>query len=85
MSTQLNITRRERKEKVFLWLRQNGLTYTSLARKMGMSQWGVSKLLERPTIPTRRHRQLVELGLPTDLLPPAKDIPTGPKPRTESD
>lgn len=81
MQTQLNITTQERKEKVFAWLRANGFTYDSLGQLLGVTGTGVSLMFSRSTIPSHRHQQLRDVGVPPDLLPPAKDIPTGPKPK----
>lgn len=81
METQLNITAHERKEKVFAWMRANGLTYDSIGQRLGVTGTGVSLMFTRASIPTRRHQQLQNIGVPPELLPPARDIPTGPKPK----
>lgn len=81
METEHNITAQERKEKVFAWMRANGLTYERIGERLGVTGTGVSRMFTKPSIPTRRYRQLLDVGVPRHLLPPAKDIPTGPKPR----
>ena len=81
METQHNLTAQERKEKIFAWMRANGHTYESIGQSLGITGTGVSLMFTRATIPTRRYNQLRTVGVPPQLLPPAKDIPTGPKPR----
>lgn len=81
MEAEQNIPQFERKEKLCQWLYDNGMTYSSLSRQMGVTPHGVSSMLARNSIPTLRHRQLLALGVPEELLPPGKDIRTGPKPR----
>jgi hypothetical protein len=41
----------------------------------------VSKLCDQETMPVRRHAQLLEQGLPAELLPRPEDIKPGPRPR----
>lgn len=82
MNTTCNLTELTLKEKFSVWISRNRGTYSELARAMGMTKWGVAKLFTRETIPTVRYNQLVELGIPPEFLPPAKDIPRGRKPRS---
>lgn len=81
MQTQLNLTSHTRKEKMFSWMRANGLTYASIASRIGVTAHGLSLMFTRKSIPTRRYKQLTEVGVPLDILPPARDIPTGPRPK----
>ena len=81
MEIKPNITVQERKEKIFAWMRANGHTYESLGKRLGVTGTGVSRMFTRSSIPTRRYKQLRDEGVPPHLLPPAKDIPTGPKPK----
>lgn len=80
MDTAFNLTELTQKEKLGVWMKRSGMTYAVMAQRMGMTQWGAAKLFTRESIPTLRHNQLVELGIPFEFLPPAKDIPPGPKP-----
>ena len=81
MEIKPNITVQERKEKIFAWMRANGHTYESLGKRLGVTGTGVSRMFTRSSIPTRRYKQLRDEGVPPHLLPPAKDIPPGPKPK----
>lgn len=81
MTTKHNLTPRERKEKMFEWMMANDLTYKKISALIGVSPTFASVMFTRPSIPTRRHRQLVEVGVPPEIIPPAKDIPPGPRPK----
>lgn len=81
MNTKQNLTELSSKEKMFRWMRENGQTYTNLSAQMGITSCGLGRLFKGQTIPTRRHRQLVALGVPAEVLPQPLDIPTGPKPK----
>lgn len=81
METVYNLTPRERKEKMFEWMVANKLTYKRISEIMGVSSTLVSIMFKRPSIPTRRHKQLRDVGVPLEILPPAKDIPSGPRPK----
>lgn len=71
-----------RQEALLLWMRRTSQTYVRLAGEMGLTGNAVSKLLSQETMPTHRHRQLLDLGVPEELLPQPMDIKPGPKPRT---
>lgn len=71
----------ERNAALTLWLEERKISLQVLADAMGVSRPFVSVMLRRDTIPAKRHRQLVLLGLPADLLPQVFDGPTG-RPRT---
>lgn len=77
-----NLTPLTRQEALRVWMGRNGTTFTSMGGSLGISANAVSKLCDNETMPTHRHRQLLELGVPEDLLPQAVDIKPGPKPRT---
>ena len=81
METPHTLTAQERKEMIFAWMRAYGLSYFCIGQSLGITGTGVSLMFTRATIPTRRYNQLRTVGVPPQLLPPAKDIPTGPKPR----
>lgn len=74
-----------RQEALLLWMRRTGQTYVRLAGEMGLTGNAVSKLLGQDTMPTHRHSQLLELGVPQELLPQPMDLKPGPKPRTVHD
>lgn len=74
-----------RQEALLLWMRRTGRTYVSLGSEINVSGNAVSKLLGQETMPTHRHRQLLELGVPEELLPQPLDLKPGPKPRTVHD
>lgn len=59
------------------WLVRRGLTQVAISKRMGVSKQAVFLMLNKDTIPTARHAQLVELGLPEELLPRAWDCPHG--------
>lgn len=73
-----------RDEKVLIWLRRTGRTFRGLGAELGLTGDAVAALLRNESCPTHRHRQLLELGVPEELLPPALDIKPGPKPKAEA-
>lgn len=76
-----NLSSLTRQEALRLWLSRNSLTFSELGRRLGVTPNSVSKLCDQETMPTRRHAQLVDQGIPAELLPRAQDIKPGPKPR----
>lgn len=83
MSTE-TITELSRVEKLQVWMTRNGQTFRSLGREIDMSGSCLGRLLRGESMPSWRHRQLLDLGVPEALLPPALDIKPGPKPRAET-
>ena len=75
---QHNSAGKKKKEKVFAWMRANDLTYERIGERLGVIGTGVSRMFTKPSIPTRRYKQLLDVGVPRHLLPPTKDIPTDP-------
>lgn len=71
----------ERQAALALWLEERHITAQALADAMGVSRVFVTKMLSRETIPEKRHRQMVALGLPEELLPPIFKGPFG-RPRS---
>lgn len=76
-----NLTSLTRQEALRLWLSRNGLSFSELGRRLGVTPNSVSKLCDQETMPVRRHAQLLEQGLPAELLPRPLDIKPGPRPR----
>lgn len=69
-----------RTEKLEVYLNRIGSSYASIGDKLGVSRSTALRMLRSAHIPTYRHRQLSSI-LPAELLPEAKDVPPGPKPR----
>lgn len=60
----------ERRAALKLWLEERRVTWKALADAMGVSPVFVRvMLMERDTIPARRHKQMLTLGIPEELLP----------------
>lgn len=76
-----NLTPPTRQERLHLWMRRLGHTYKAWGRTVGVSGHALSKLCGQETMPVRRHEQLMELGVPRELLPSPFDQKPGPKPR----
>lgn len=70
-----------RQERLRLWLRKQGLSAAAIARKLDLTTGLICRQLSAETIPTRRHAELVALGLPVALLPQPVDLKPGPRPR----
>lgn len=76
--TQSTLTRQEL---LRIWLYRRGITKTQIAKAIGVTIMAVTHWFESERIPTRRHSQLVDLGIPPELLPVAEDLPRGPRSR----
>ena len=74
----LDVSNLTREEKLRIWMALAGETYSSIARKVGLEFSSVKYLLENKTISIARYE---DLGIPEDVLPPAKDLKPGPKKR----
>mgnify|MGYP002558174850 CR=1 FL=1 len=68
-----------RQQRLLAWIRENGVSLSSIARTIGVSVTIVSKWIRAESIPTRRVAQLKDYGIPEDLLPPGVDLVPGPK------
>lgn len=68
-----------RQEALLIWIRRRGMQQRDIERRLGIGQNTVSRWLAADTIPSWRHRQLVSLGIPAELLPAPLDIAPGPK------
>lgn len=60
-----------------LWMEERRWTAQWLADAMGVSRQFVKAMLERDTMPAKRHKQMVRLGVPEELLPPVYTGPMG--------
>lgn len=68
--------------KLKIWMLERDLTFEALGRLLGISGRAASISLKQDRMPVRHHEKLRGcLSIPTDLLPRAEDVPTGPKPR----
>lgn len=66
---EINITELTRQERLLIWLRRAGIQYKDIAEQTGVKTAAVSKWFDGDTIPPYRHQQLVDMGIPADLLP----------------
>lgn len=71
-----------RQERLKLWMWKTSFNQAELARCLGVSKSTVGYWIRAERLPSWRVRQMREFGIPEDLLPFAKDIPSGPKPKT---
>ena len=71
----------ERRAELALWMEERKITMSALSEAMGVTHAFVGKMLQRDTIPAKRRRQMIALGFPEDLLPPAFAGPFG-RPRS---
>lgn len=66
------------------WLQLNGLSKASLARRLGVHPSMISRIISGQRAPAERIRQLVDLGIPPQLLPEPSSRGRG-RPRHEED
>ena len=62
-----------RQEQLAVWCRRENLTQPKIASALGVSVMSVSSWFRAETIPSNRHKDLVEFGIPEELLPRAVD------------
>ena len=65
------------------WMTENEHTFQAYSEALGISRWGVVRLLKQERMPVRRFKQLVSAfpEIPHELLPKPKNVMTGPKPK----
>ena len=68
----------DRQAELRVWLIRNGMTYAEIGRRMGITSSGVLRLVQGERMPTKRHSEMVGMGIPADLLPQPLDVPFGP-------
>lgn len=71
-----------RTEKLEIYMTRKKLTFTDIGKTISSTRATAHNLLHARTIPTHRHKALVNAGIPEQLLPPARDIAPGRKPKT---
>ena len=71
----------QRIEELKLWMEERKISTYALAELMGVSQAFVYLMLKRENIPEKRHRQLIAIGFPERLIPPAFLGPKGRPPK----
>lgn len=76
MTEYIELTRLER---LIIWLRRNDMNFSRIGELLGITRMSAGRLCKAERIPSERHRELVQLGIPIDLLPPAEDVRRGPK------
>ena len=64
------------------WMRAHTVTYRAVGDCLGLTDRMAWILLNRPTIPTARRKQMLAMGFPESLLPVALDKPMG-RPRVQ--
>lgn len=60
----------ERQAALILWMEERHISIQALAEALGVSRPFASVMLNRETIPAKRHKQMLRLGFPPELLPP---------------
>lgn len=71
-----------RQELLQLWLKRKGIQQGDIASALNTGKNTVSRWLRAETIPTWRHQQMLDFGIPQELLPTPLDIAPGPKRRS---
>lgn len=68
-----------RLERLLIWMRRNKFNFSEMGKALGITRVSARRLCNAERISQARHRELVRLGVPIDLLPPAEDVRRGPK------
>lgn len=61
------------------WMLEHSVTCAVLGKALGCSSPYAYRLISEDFIPRKRHVQLVQIGVPCELLPQPKDPKRGPK------
>ena len=69
ISHELDSNGHDRQAALNAWLQLHRLSKTGLAARLGVHPSMISRIVSGQRAPARRIRQLVELGVPEDLLP----------------
>jgi transcriptional regulator with XRE-family HTH domain len=79
---EFNADQPSRLEQLDNWLQEREITRTQLARRMGVHPSMVGKIFLGQKQTPARIRELIDLGIPAELLPePQKPRKRGPKPK----
>ena len=79
----INLPELSRDEKLEIWVRRKEISYQILAAVAGISKSVFSRRLSEGALTSYQHKNLVDYGVPPELLPPAIDKRRGPKPKIE--
>lgn len=71
-----------RAEKLEVYMKRKNITFSNIAKSIGVAPASARRMLLNESIPTWRHNQLLAAGIPDVLLPPARDVAPGRKPKT---
>lgn len=52
-----------------MWMRYHGITDKVLAKKLGISQPTVNRMLNKEVMPAKAHSVCLEIGFPEEILP----------------
>ena len=75
------ITDLSRTEKLEIFMKRKQMSFSDIGKAIGVSKASAVRLLRADSVPSYRYAQLVRADIPAVLLPPAKDIAPGPKPK----
>lgn len=56
------------------WMKERNVSFVWLAAQLGIKETPLRRMLMQDRIPTKRHAQLVHIGIPEDMLPPGIDL-----------
>lgn len=68
-----------RQEALFIHLRRHESSFNEIGRKLGITASAARKLCNNETVPSRRYAQLLDIGIPQELLPKPYDFLSGEK------
>ncbi len=79
----LNIAEPNRIDNIKAWLSARHLTHADVGQALGITAAAVTKMLNNDHARPERVAQLREIGIPEDLLPEARYITPGRKPKKD--
>jgi len=69
MSLILDLSKVDRERALATWLVYHGIGRKNLAKQLGITPSALTRIIQGKHRPQRRIQHLIELGIPSDLLP----------------
>ncbi len=85
LTSKITLTKITRQDKLRIWLLIKKITFQNISNFLGIAVSNARQLCLAETAPPFRVEQLKNFGIPEELLPEARYVPSGPKPKPKKD
>lgn len=69
MSLILDLSKVDRERALAAWLVYHGIERQTLAKQLGITPGALTRIIQGKNRPPKRIKRLIELGIPSELLP----------------